>query len=134
MMVSYAKSTYEKSKQFNEKLKELQKTIKPITIRTYLALDCKQDVENIKLNLGLSDFQITQLDELKALRMSGIQGEMKYALAQANINGIQLSEQIISGKSIFPELSQEILAKVPSLGVYYLFMLFTEEELNSYLQ
>ena len=133
-MVSYAKSTYEKSKQFNEKLKELQKTIKPITIRTYLALEYKQEAENIKLNLGLSDFQIAQLDELKELRMSGIQAEMKYALAQANINGIQLSEQIISGKSIFPELSQEILDKVPSLGVYYLFMLFTEEELNSYLQ
>ena len=133
-MVSYAKSTYEKSKQFSEKLKELQKTIKPITIRTYLALECKQNAENIKLNLGLSDSQIAQLDELKALRMAGIQAEMKYALAQANKNGIQLSEQIISGKSIFPELSQEILDKVPSLGVYYLFMLFTEEELNSYLQ
>ena len=133
-MVSYAKSTYEKSKQFNEKLKELQKTIKPITIRTYLALECEQDIEKIKLNLGLNDFQIAQLDELKELRMSGIQAEMKYALAQANINGIQLSEQIISGKSIFPELSQEILNKVPSLGVYHLFMLFTEEELNSYLQ
>ena len=133
-MVSYAKSTYEKSKQFNEKLKELQKTIKPITIRTYLALEDKQDMENIKLNLGLSDFQIAQLDELKALRMAGIQGEMKYAVAQATKNGIQLSEQITSGKAIFPELSKELLEKVPSLGVYYLFMLFTEEELNSYLQ
>ena len=35
-IVSYARSTYEKSKIFNNKLKELQKTINPITIRTYL--------------------------------------------------------------------------------------------------
>lgn len=133
-MVSYARSTYEKSKQFHEKLKELQKTIAPIVIRTYLAQGNSPKDDNIERNLDLSDSEKAQLDELNALRMSGIQSEMKYALAQAEKNGVQLSEQIVSGESIVPGFSQDLLDKVPSLGVYNLFMLFTEKELNSYLQ
>ena len=54
-MVSYAKSTYEKSKKFNEKLKELQKTIKPIIIRTYFAIDAKQNDELKTLSCDLSE-------------------------------------------------------------------------------
>ena len=133
-MISYAKSTYEKSKQFNEKLRELQKIINPRTIRTYLAADNTQKDETVELNLDISDDQRAQLDELKALRMAGIQSEMRYALAQAEKNGIQLSEQIVSGKSIVPGFNKELLDKVPSLGVYNLFIPFTEEELDLYLQ
>lgn len=129
-MVSYARSTYEKSKQFHEKLKELQKTIAPITIRTYLAAEYEQKDENVELNLDLSDDQKAQIDELNALRMDGIQSEMKYALAQASLSGVQLSEEIISGKSIVAGFEQELLDQVPSLGVYNLFMLFTEEEFD----
>ena len=133
-MVSYATSTYKKAKLFHEKLKELQKTINPITIRTYLAAESMQQDKSVDLNLDLSDDEKAQLDELKALRMDGIQAEMKYALAQAEKSGIQLSEQIVSGRSILPGFSKELLDKVPSLGVYNLFMPFTEEELDSYLQ
>ena len=131
-MVSYAKSTYEKSKKFNDKLKELQKTINPITIRTYLALKNGQEDNNV--NLNLSDEEKLQIDELEALRIDGIQSEMKYALAQAEKSGVKLSEQIVSGKLIVAGFSEELLQKVPSLGVYNLFMLFTEEELDLYLQ
>jgi len=132
-MVSYARSTYEKSKQFYEKLKELQKTVKPVTIRAYLAAENKQNDENAKRNLALSEDEKVQIQALKELRMDGIQAEMKYALAQAEKNGIQLSEEIVSGKSVFPAIDKELLEKVPSLGVYTLFMLFTEEELDLYL-
>ena len=59
---------------------------------------------------------------------------MKYALAQAKKNGVMLSEDIVSGKSVVPGFSREFLEKVPSLGVYSLFLLFTEKELDSYLQ
>lgn len=128
-MVSYARSTYEKSKQFHEKLKQLQKTISPIMIRTYLAAENKQNEETIEFNLKLSGDEKAQIHELKELRMNGIQSEMKYALAQAEKNGIQLSEEIVSGKVVFPPFTKELLDKVPSLGVYNLFMLFTEEEL-----
>lgn len=130
-MVSYARSTYEKSKQFNEKLDELQKTISPTIIRVYLAAE--SDLKE-KIKLNLRDDQIVALDELKALRMSGIQSEMRYAVAQAKKNGVQLSEEIVFGKSIAPGFSKELLEKVPSLGVYSLFMLFTTKELDSYLQ
>ena len=129
-MVSYSRSTYEKSKQFNEKLKELQKTIKPIIIRTYLAAESSLNNKEVDSYLDLSDDERTQLNELKALRMSGIQAEMKYALAQARKSGIQLSEKIVSGEEIVPGFSKELLDKVPSLGVYNLFLLFTEEEFD----
>lgn len=131
-MISYARSTYQKSREFNEKLKELQKTIKPAVIRTYLAMENRHTDPFTELDLGLSDEDKAGIDELKALRMAGIQGEIRYALAQANKNGIQLSEEIVSGRSIVPGFSREFLEKVPSLGVYQLFMLFTEEEFQQW--
>lgn len=130
-MVSYARSTYEKAQKFNSKLEELQKTIKPIIIRTYLA--AKNERKEDCVNLNLSEEQKAQLDELEALRTVGIKGEMKYALAQAAKNGIDLSEETVSGKLLVPGFSRDVLQKVPSLGVYDLFLLFTKEELDGYL-
>ena len=129
-MVSYARSTYAKAKKFQEKLEELQKTIQPATIRAYLFTK-EQNVENVAEKLQLSEEQIAQIDELEAIRMSGIQAEMQYALAQAEKNGIFLSEEIVSGEAIFPSIDKELLKKVPSLGVYNLFLLFTKEELDT---
>ena len=154
LMVSYARSTYEKAKQFNDKLREIQKTVPPALIRTYLAAvqitknsaqhesegkhedksehisGCtnKSAEEVCAQALGLTDEQIAQIDELMAIRKAGIQGEMRYALAQAKKNGIELTEEIVSGESLLPGCSRELLDKVPSLGVYSLFMLFTAEE------
>ena len=133
MSVSYARSTYEKSQKFNEKLNELQKTIDPRDIRTYLANSNREPHPSVELPLNLSDSEKAQLDELKALRADGIRGEMKYALAQDEKNGITLPENIVSGESIVPGFSQKVLNRVPSLGVYSLFMLFTEKELETYL-
>ena len=130
-MVSYAMSTYAKAKKFQEKLEELQKTIQPATIRAYLFTKQEQNVENVAEKLQLSEEQIAQIDELEAIRMSGIQAEMQYALAQAEKNGIFLSEEIVSGEAIFPSIDKELLKKVPSLGVYNLFLLFTKEELDT---
>ena len=128
-MVSYARSTYEKSRRFHEMLKELQKTISPVMIRTYLAAANKQKDDDVELSLNINDDQKPRLDELNKLRMDGIRSEMKYALAQAEKNGIQLSEQVVSGRAILPGFKRELLDKVPSLGVYDLFIPFTEEEL-----
>ncbi len=128
-MVSYARSTYEKAKQFQKKLEELQKTTDLITVRTYLAAG-DMPKEKAAEVLQLSDSEIAQMEELKALRMSGIQAEMKYALAQAEKHGVQLPPEVISGSAILPGLGKEILDKVPSLGVYDLFMPFTEKELT----
>ena len=63
-----------------------------------------------------------------AIRKPGIQGEMRYALAHAKKNGVDLTEEITSGKSLLPGFSRELLDKVLSLGFYSLFMLFTAEE------
>ena len=128
-MVSYARSTYEKSRRFHEMLKELQKTISPVMIRTYLAAANKQKDDDVELSLNINEEQKARLDELNKLRMDEIRSEMKYALAQAEKNGIQLSEQVVSGRAILPGFKRELLDKVPSLGVYDLFIPFTEEEL-----
>ena len=128
-MVSYARSTYEKSRRFHEMLKELQKTISPVMIRTYLAAANKQKDDDVELSLNINEEQKARLDELNKLRMDGIRSEMKYALAQAEKNGIQLSEQVVSGRAILPGFKRELLDKVPSLGVYDLFIPFTKEEL-----
>lgn len=129
-MVAYARSTYKKAKKFQENLKELQKTIPPAVMRMYLAAKNGQVDSRAALGLNLSPDQKAELDELNALRMSGIQAETKYAIAQADKNGIQLSEDIISGRSIAPGFDRELMDKAPSLGVYQLFMLFTEEEFH----
>ena len=126
-MVSYARSTYEKAKQFNDKLREIQKTVPPALIRTYLTA-VQITKKDCAAALGLTDEQIAQIDELMAIRKAGIQGEMRYALAQAKKNGVELAEEILSGESLLPGFSRELLDKVPSLGVYSLFMLFTAEE------
>lgn len=128
-MVSYARSTYAKAKEFQEKLKELQKTISPAIIRAYLLTKYEQNVDKVAEKLHLREEQIAQIEELEALRRSGIQAEMRYARAQAKKNGILLPEQILSGQAVIPELTRELLEKVPSLGVYNLFLFFTEEEL-----
>lgn len=136
MAVSYATSTYKKAQQFNQKLSELQETIDPKTIRTYLANASRAKREDVEIP-GLDDLSeddISALEELRTLRTSAIQGEMKYAIAQAEKSGINLPESIVSGETIVPGFSQKVLNKVPSLGVYQLFMLFTEKELDSYLE
>lgn len=136
MAVSYATSTYKKSQQFNKRLSELQESIDPKVIRTYLANANRvqsEDVEIPELE-GLSAEDIAALEELREIRTSGIQREMKYALAQAEKSGVHLPENIVSGETIVPGFSQKVLDKVPSLGVYRLFMLFTEKELDSYLE
>ena len=44
------------------------------------------------------------------------------------MDGVDLTEEITSGKSLLPGFSRELLDKVLSLGFYSLFMLFTAEE------
>ena len=67
MAVSYAMSTYRKSKQFHEKLQELQKTIKPITIRTYLAAEGILRDENVELNLELEYHHFATMTKIMVL-------------------------------------------------------------------
>jgi len=134
MNESYERATYRKEKEFNQKLEELQKTISPGVIRAYLGAESIQKEESVRLDLNLNDEQKSQLEELKALRISGIQAEIHYALAQARKNGVELSEEIVSGRSIVPGFSRELLDKVPSLGVYHLFMPYTKEEFDQILK
>ena len=147
-MVSYARSTYIKAKEFSEKLDALQNSVPPALIRTYLAAAkiaensvppesgvaaAEAARKSCGVSLGLTDEQILQIEELRTIRKSAVQGEMKYALVQAEKNGIQLDDDIVSGEAVLPALSRELLEKVPSLGVYNLFLLFTQEEFDAHL-
>lgn len=124
-MISFARSTLKKAKEFNTRLEELEKTVPLCVIRNYILTGEKpKDVD---------DLTIQKIDELKQLRQDGISGEMIYATAQAESNGLTLTDEIKSGKSIVPGFNKNVLEKVPSLQVYQYFMLFTEKELDDYL-
>lgn len=118
-MVSYATSTYIKSKQFSDGLEELGKKIPPALVRHYYMTGIKSpDYEE-------SLYQ--EIDALFAIRESGISGEMKYAEAQARKNGIIIPQDVLEGKGLqisYPELEKD----APSLGVYRLFLPFTMAE------
>lgn len=124
-MVSFARSTLKKAKEFNSRLEELERTVSLSVIRNYILTGEKpKDVDELT---------IQKIDELKQLRQDGISGEMIYATAQAESNGLTLTDEIKSGESIVPGFNKNVLEKVPSLQVYQYFMLFTEKELNDYL-
>ena len=117
--VSYARSTYRKSKEFSEGLEELGKRIPPALMRYYYMTGIKSPEYEEAL--------YQEIDALFAIRESGITGEMKYVIAQAQINGAVIPQEALGGRSLqiaFPELEE----KAPSLGVYRLFMPFTVAE------
>ena len=70
----------------------------------------------VKINRACRDNSILENPEVKA------------AFEHAKKNGVDLTEEITSGKSLLPGFSRELLDKVLSLGFYSLFMLFTAEE------
>lgn len=120
--VAYARSTWKKVKNFQEGLKDLETKIPMILVREYISTG--------KKNKDIPDEVYEQIDNLKNLRSNGIQGEMKYAVAQAEGNGIRLKENIIKGNDMRPGFSKKILNKIPSLGIYTHFMWYTEKELS----
>lgn len=119
--VGYARSTLDKSKEFSRRMEELGEKMPPELMRHYYITGER-----------LTDYDETlykEVDELFAIRESGILGEMRYVKAQARVNGIELPEEALSGKSLrigFPELED----KAPSLGVYRLFIPLTMTELE----
>ncbi len=120
--VGYAMSTWKKVKEFQDGLKEIERKIPMSLIRQYL-LTGKRD-KNISNDI------YDEIDRLQHVRTTGIQGEMKYAVAQAQKNGINLKEKITSGKDIRPGFSKKVLDRIPSLGIYTHFMWYTSKELE----
>lgn len=120
--IGYAVSTWRKVKEFQDGLKELEDKISMPLIRKYLLTGEKND--------DISNDIYDEIDKLQDLRSSGIQGEMRYAIAQARKSGIDLKENITSGKDIRPGFSKKVLEKIPSLGIYTHFMWYTEKELE----
>lgn len=106
--VAYARSTWKKVKNFQAGLKELEDKIPMILVREYISTGKKSE--------DIPDEVYEQIDNLKNLRSNGIQGEMKYAVAQAEENGIRLKENILKGQDMRPGFSRKILNKIPSLG------------------
>lgn len=119
--VGYARSTYGKAKEFMRRIEELGEKMPPGLMRHYYSTGIKLPEYDEAL--------YQEVDELFALRESGIRGEMIYVRAQAEASGIEIPEEILSGKSLsigFPELEED----APSLGVYRLFMPLTLAELE----
>lgn len=120
--VSYAISTWKKVKEFQDGLKEIENKISMPQIRRYLLTG--------ERSADISSDIYDEIDRLQDVRSTGIQGEMRYAIAQARKNGIDLKENITSGKDIRPGFSKKVLERIPSLGIYTHFMWYTEKELE----
>lgn len=120
--VSYAMSTWKKVKEFQDGLKEIESKISMPQIRRYLLTG--------ERSTDISSDIYDEIDRLQDVRSTGIQGEMRYAIAQARKNGIDLKENITSGKDIRPGFSKKVLERIPSLGIYTHFMWYTEKELE----
>ncbi len=120
--VGYAMSTWRKVKEFQDGLKEIESKIPMPLIRKYLLTG--------ERNADISGDIYDEIDRLQGVRTSGIQGEMRYAIVQARRNGIDLKENITSGKDIRPGFSKKVLERIPSLGIYTHFMWYTEKELE----
>lgn len=122
MEVTHARSTWAKVREFQNGIEELGKKVELSLIRRYLLTGEKS--REIPRDV------YKEADRLKQIREQGIQNEMQYCLAQAELNGITLSEDIQSGKDIRPYFSKKVLEKVPSLDIYTHFMWYSEEELE----
>ena len=142
--IGFARTTYKRAKQFQEMLEELSCQIPLAIARLYL-------VTGEKLP-EYSDAIYEQIDELQALRKKGIQGEMKYVLAQVscymeedaqvlpNFPSLKdwsvltqerfLGQDVVSGDNILPGFSRQLYRIAPSLQVYELFMWFSQHELT----
>ena len=120
--VAYARSTWRKVKTFHQGLRELEDKVPMAVVRNYVLTGEK--------NSNIPEEVYEKIDELKDVRTSGIQAEMQYAVAQAELNGIRLKDKILKGEDIRPGFSPKVLGKIPSLGIYTHFMWYTEKELE----
>ena len=138
----FARTTYKRTKQFQEMLEELSCQLPLAIARLYLVTGEKFP--------EYSDAIYEQIDELQALRKKGIQGEMKYVLAQVScyIEDAQalddfpslknwsvltpekfLGQDVVNGDNMLPGFSKQLYRIAPSLQVYELFMWFSQHEL-----
>ncbi|MBO5035273.1 MAG: hypothetical protein J6C43_06680 [Oscillospiraceae bacterium] len=118
--VAFAMSTWRIVKEFQTRLRELEKRLPMPEVRDYL-------VSGIREEYVPGDIY-DEIDALKELRAKGIRQEMKYADAQARAAGLTLSEPVRQGYDLMAIPPLEVLEKVPSLGVYRQFMWLGERE------
>ena len=118
--VAFAMSTWRIVKEFQTRLRELEKRLPMHEVRYYL-------VSWIREEYVPGDIY-DEIDALKELRAKGIRQEMKYADAQARAAGLTLSEPVRQGYDLMAMPPLEVLEKVPSLGVYRQFMWLGERE------
>ena len=123
--VSYNDKTYMDSKKYREGLEALEKKVSLAVLRYYL--QSKQKDPTISAEV------YDEIDALAELRSGAIKREMLYANAQAELAGITLPEDVQEGTNLSIGFKKEITDKVPSLGVYQLFMPYSQKELEALL-
>lgn len=120
--VSYSDKTYMDSKEFRTRLESLGKKLNLTVARYYLQSGYKDPM--------LSDDLYQEIDSISEIRKRAIQREMTHAIAQAELSGVKLSEKTMDGSDLSIGFKKEVTDKVPSLGVYGLFMFYTKDELE----
>lgn len=123
--VSYYDKTYREAKEFRTALQELGKKVDLAVIRSYLLSNYKDPMVSQEI--------YAEADRLRDLRATAIKREMLHASAQADLAGVKLAKETLEGTDLSIGFKREITDKVPSLGVYNLFMFYTKEELEQLL-
>lgn len=123
--VAFAMSTWRIVKEFQTRLRELEKRLPMHEVRDYLVSGIRD--EHVPGDI------YDEIDALKELRAKGIRQEMKYAEAQARSAGLTLSEPVRQGYDLMAMPPLEVLEKVPSLGIYRQFMWLGEQETDTKL-
>lgn len=118
--VAFAMSTWRIVKEFQTRLRELEKRLPMPEVRDYLVSGVRD--EHVPGDI------YDEIDALRELRAKGIRGEMRYAEAQARSAGLTLSEPVRQGYDLMAMPPLEVLEKVPSLGIYRQFMWLGDRE------
>ena len=121
--VSFARSTWQKVREFQAGLRALEARLPMHEVRDYLVSGKREE--------AVPQDIYDEINRLREIRADGIRGEMKYAEAQAARYGLTLSQEGLEGYHMMALPPLELLKQAPSLGIYRHFAWLGDNEGNS---